>query len=108
MTSLFMGWLSAIGVDGAAAAAMREEGLDTVEDLQEVLDDPSILDPFALKTFDRLRLLRLAPAAVAAGRAGEDAAAGGAAAMAVAGCGLDARGWLASCGLDGPNKYSFD
>ena len=98
-TTAFKAWLAALAIEPAAAEAMKQEGLDTLEDLQEVLDDPEILESFSLKTFDRLRLLRMAPAAVAACGAGMDPAEGAVASMVVPGCETDAAGWLGSCGL---------
>ena len=57
---------------------MRAAGLDSVDDLQELLADPAALDQIdggGLTRPERLRLLELAPAAAAAAAAGQDLAA---------------------------------
>lgn len=57
----FVTWLSAIHL-GGHAAAFTERGLDTLEDVGELRDHPSLADELGLKLFEGKRLLRAADA----------------------------------------------
>jgi hypothetical protein len=64
----FERWLHTIEVEPWVIEMMKEDGMDTFEDLHEVLQDLATLERYAMAPVERERLLRLAPAAITTAR----------------------------------------